>query len=64
MTLCGGGVIAGIVQRVTHRYKLLQIIGLAIKIVGMGLFVSKNGVHDYPRLVIAQCLVGLGGSFR
>lgn len=64
MTLCGGGVIAGVVHRITHRYKLFQILGLSLKIIGMGLFVSKDGVHDYARLVIAQCFVGLGGSFR
>lgn len=64
MTLCSCGVVAGIVHRVTHRYKLLQIIGLCIKIVGMGLFVDRRGVHDYARLVIAQCFVGIGGSFR
>lgn len=64
MTLCSFGVVAGVIHRVTHRYKLSQIIGLSVKVVGMGLFVSKSGVHSWAQLVIAQVLVGIGGSLR
>lgn len=64
MTLCSCGVVAGVVHRITHRYKLLQIIGLVIKLIGLGLFVSKTGVSSWAQLVIGQVLVGIGGSFR
>ncbi|GAA5900878.1 hypothetical protein JCM6882_007688 [Rhodosporidiobolus microsporus] len=63
VALCLGGVIAGVIMRFTHRYKLLQILGLSIKIIGYGLLVDKNGVHDIARLVSAQVLTGIGGSF-
>ncbi|GAA5833835.1 hypothetical protein JCM11251_005981 [Rhodosporidiobolus azoricus] len=63
VALCLGGVIAGVIMRFTHRYKLLQILGLSIKIIGYGLLVDKNGVHDTARLVSAQVLTGIGGSF-
>ncbi|GAA5861628.1 hypothetical protein JCM8547_000687, partial [Rhodosporidiobolus lusitaniae] len=63
VALCFGGLLAGFIQRFTHRYKFLQIFGLIVKIVGYGLIVDKNGVHDTARLVISQVLVGIGGSF-
>ncbi|GAA5990182.1 hypothetical protein JCM11641_004247 [Rhodosporidiobolus odoratus] len=61
--LCFGGVVAGLLQWWTRRYKLIQIIGLCIKIIGYGLLVDKNGVHDTGRLVASQALTGIGGSF-
>ncbi|BGP13623.1 hypothetical protein JCM10213v2_001555 [Rhodosporidiobolus nylandii] len=63
MGLCGGGVVAGILLWWTQRYKFLQILGLCTKIVGYGLLVDKNGVHDTGRLVASQALTGIGGSF-
>lgn len=51
------GVLIGFVHRYTHRYKLSQVIGLAVKIVGFGLFTSKTGVHSVAQLVIAMVLV-------
>jgi hypothetical protein len=30
--LCGFAVFAGLIQRYTHRYKLLQIVGLSIRV--------------------------------
>ncbi|GAA6031357.1 hypothetical protein JCM8097_005620 [Rhodosporidiobolus ruineniae] len=63
IALCFGGVIAGVITRITRRYKALQIIGLCIKIIAYGLLVDKNGVHDTARLVSSQVLTGIGGSF-
>jgi uncharacterized membrane protein len=63
MFLCSFGLVAGLVLRYTHRYKHLQLAGLAIKIIGYGLLVNKNGVRDYGRLVMSQVLSGIGGAF-
>ncbi|GAA5821539.1 hypothetical protein JCM3770_000861 [Rhodotorula araucariae] len=63
VALCFGGVVAGVIQRITHRYKFLQLIGLSLKIIGYGLLVNKNGVHDTARLVLSQVFTGIGGSF-
>ncbi|GAA5873307.1 hypothetical protein JCM8547_007065 [Rhodosporidiobolus lusitaniae] len=63
VALCAGGVLAGVIQYYTRRYKFLQIAGLALKIVGYGLLVDRNGVHDTARLVLSQVFTGIGGSF-
>jgi hypothetical protein len=53
--LCFFGIIAGLIQRWTHRYKLLQIIGLGIKIIGMGLLVSGGrGTTSIVNFVFIQ----------
>lgn len=56
MGLCSFGLVAGVIQRYTHRYKALQIFGICVKIIGYGLLVDKNGVHDVGRLVMSQLL--------
>lgn len=56
MGLCSFGVVAGLIQRFTHRYKFLQLTGLCIKIIGYGLLVDKNGVRSLVRLTFAQLL--------
>ncbi|GAA6003973.1 uncharacterized protein JCM10292_000631 [Rhodotorula paludigena] len=61
--LCAGGVVAGILMRITHRYKFIQLFGLVLKIIAYGLLVDKDGVHDTARLVLSQALTGIGGSF-
>ncbi|GAA5833832.1 hypothetical protein JCM11251_005980 [Rhodosporidiobolus azoricus] len=60
--LCFGGVIAGLLQTWTRRYKLVQILGICVKIIGYGLLVDKSGVHDTARLVMSQVFTGLGGA--
>ena len=56
LALCFFGIIAGLIQRWTHRYKLLQIIGLSIKIIGMGLLVSGGmGTTSIINFVFVQC---------
>lgn len=65
LTLCVFGVVAGAIQRLTHRYKYLQICGLVIKILGMGTLIDTNGFcrKNTQALVWQQLLVGIGGSF-
>ncbi|KAG0661648.1 hypothetical protein C6P46_003869 [Rhodotorula mucilaginosa] len=63
MGLCSFGLVAGVIQRYTHRYKALQVFGICVKIIGYGLLVDKNGVHDVGRLVMSQLLTGMGGAF-
>lgn len=55
LALCFFGLMAGLIQRWTHRYKLLQIIGLGIKIIGMGLLVSGGkGTTNIVNFVFIQ----------
>ncbi|GAA6009157.1 hypothetical protein JCM10207_004286 [Rhodosporidiobolus poonsookiae] len=63
MGLCGVAIIAGLCFAGTGRYKLWQIIGLCIRIIGYGLLVNKNGVHNYAQLVMSQLLAGAGSAF-
>ncbi|GAA5842803.1 hypothetical protein JCM11251_001494 [Rhodosporidiobolus azoricus] len=63
MGLCGGAVFVGLILRYTHRYKGPQIAGIAVRIIGYGLLVDKNGVHDLARLVMSQLLAGIGSAF-
>ncbi|GAA5877897.1 hypothetical protein JCM8547_005532 [Rhodosporidiobolus lusitaniae] len=42
VTLCIGGVLAGMIQHYTCRHKLLQIARVALKIVGYGRLVNRN----------------------
>ncbi|KAL1742280.1 hypothetical protein HDZ31DRAFT_75610 [Schizophyllum fasciatum] len=63
LTLCFFGIIAGAIQRVTHRYKYLQLSGLCIRAIGQGiqLYAIKN--PSTVVLVMAQVVSCLGGSF-
>ncbi|KAL1689797.1 hypothetical protein GGG16DRAFT_93155 [Schizophyllum commune] len=63
LTLCFFGIIAGAIQRVTHRYKYLQLSGLCIRAIGQGiqLYAIKN--PSTVVLVMAQVISCLGGSF-
>ncbi|GAA5927334.1 hypothetical protein JCM10213_003443 [Rhodosporidiobolus nylandii] len=63
MGLCGVAIIAGLLFKATGRFKMWQIFGLVIRIVGYGLLVDKNGVHSYGRLVMSQLLAGAGSAF-
>ena len=63
MALCIFGVVAGLLQRWTHRYKLLQIAGLSIKIIGMGIALSGDrATISTGALVMTQILVGCGSA--
>ncbi|GAA5894686.1 uncharacterized protein JCM6883_002178 [Sporobolomyces salmoneus] len=63
MGLCGVAIIAGLLMTATRRFKFWQVFGLAIRSVGYGLLVDKNGVHDYGRLVMSQLLSSAGSAF-
>ncbi|KAG8707245.1 hypothetical protein FRC08_000619, partial [Ceratobasidium sp. 394] len=64
ITLCVFGLVAGLVLRYTGRYKFLQISGLCIRIVGLGLMVAANGaIAPTVQLVWTQILIGIGGAF-
>lgn len=53
----------GLLQRWTHRYKTIQIVGLAIKIIGMGIMLKGDMATDNTvAMVISMILVGFGGS--
>ncbi|VDB82796.1 unnamed protein product [Peniophora sp. CBMAI 1063] len=66
LSLCGFGVVAGALQRYTHRYKVIQVSGLCIKIIAYGLLISptsKTATTSTGLLVASQVLTGLGGAF-
>ncbi|UNI17626.1 hypothetical protein JDV02_003956 [Purpureocillium takamizusanense] len=64
LALCVFGVVAGLIQRWTHRYKALQLLGLALKIVGMGIMLDgRRATVDTAPMVISMILVGCGGAF-
>ncbi|GAA5884130.1 hypothetical protein JCM6882_002152 [Rhodosporidiobolus microsporus] len=63
MGLCGVAIIAGFLFMATNRFKMWQIFGLGIRIIGYGLLVNKNGVHNYGQLVVSQLFAGAGSAF-
>ncbi|KAF7597170.1 hypothetical protein BBP40_009509 [Aspergillus hancockii] len=63
LALCVAGPITGLLQRWTHRYKVIQIFGLMIKIIGMGIMLDgKKATANTGAMVMAMILIGLGGS--
>lgn len=63
VTLCVGGLLNGVILRYTHRYKMLQIFGLCIRILAMGLTYWARGDNaSYGVLVWTQLLNAYGGS--
>ncbi|KAL0566248.1 hypothetical protein V5O48_015772 [Marasmius crinis-equi] len=66
IALCGGGVIAGIYMRYTHRYKKLQIFGQVLKVIGIG--IKLDGPHrkatiSTAAMIASPIVIGIGGSF-
>ncbi|KDN34395.1 hypothetical protein RSAG8_12512, partial [Rhizoctonia solani AG-8 WAC10335] len=58
--------LGGLILKYTHRYKYLQICGLGIRVIGIGLLISPhaNGaVASTMQLVWSQILIGIGGAF-
>lgn len=56
--------VAGFVHRFTHRYKLLQYIGLAIIIVGNGLAFAGRGRNIKDAILVSTPIIqGAGGAF-
>ncbi|KAM0811730.1 putative Major facilitator superfamily domain-containing protein [Seiridium cardinale] len=63
LVLCVARPIVGLLQCWTHRYSSMQIIGLGIKTIGMGILIDGDMATNYiAALVIAMVLVGFGGS--
>ncbi|OXG22594.1 siderophore-iron transporter Str1 [Cryptococcus neoformans Tu401-1] len=61
--LCFFSVLAGLAQRYTHRFKYLQLSGLAIRIIGMGLnYLSVNGNMSDGVIVMSRILISIGGG--
>lgn len=64
ISLCLFGVIAGALFSVTHRYKILQIFGLCVKLIGMALVIKPDrSTPNTAELVFYQILIGIGGGF-
>jgi hypothetical protein len=64
LSLCAFGLLAGIIQRITHRYKQLQVFGLCVKIIGIGILLNGHrATNAVPAFVMSQILVGMGGAF-
>ncbi|CAE6430610.1 unnamed protein product [Rhizoctonia solani] len=63
--------IGGLILKYTHRYKYLQICGLGIRLIGIGLLISPHAggivVSTVPLasgiIVWSQILIGIGGAF-
>jgi len=57
------GIVGGVVMRLTHRYKYLLIIGLIIRLAGVGLMIHSRGADgSSAELVWTQILQGIGGG--
>ncbi|KAJ4259588.1 hypothetical protein NW762_007518 [Fusarium torreyae] len=63
LALCIAGPLVGLAQRWTHRYRTIQIAGLCIKIIGMGILIDgRKATDNTGALVMSMILVGFGGS--
>ncbi|KHN98027.1 Major facilitator superfamily domain, general substrate transporter [Metarhizium album ARSEF 1941] len=63
LALCVFSPLAGALQRWTHRYKTICIIGLCIKVLGMGIMLNGHkATVSTGALVMTQLLIGGGGS--
>ena len=63
LALCIAGPFVGLLQRWTHRYKAIQIAGLSIKLIGMGIMLNGDmATNNTAALVLSLILVGFGGS--
>ncbi|KAJ5767538.1 MFS general substrate transporter [Penicillium manginii] len=63
LALCIAGPLVGLLQRWTHRYKAIQIVGLCIKIIGMGIMLQGDMATDNTAaMVLSMILIGFGGS--
>lgn len=64
LALCIFGVVAGLIQRWTHRYKALQLFGLCLKIIGMGILLDgRRATNNTAAMVISMVMIGAGGAF-
>lgn len=58
------GILAGVLMRWTRRYKLILIIGLCIRVLGVGIMIHSRGADGSDgELVMTQILQAFGGGF-
>ncbi|KAF8640180.1 hypothetical protein AX16_010235 [Volvariella volvacea WC 439] len=58
------GITGGVIMRFTHRFKYLLVVGLAIRILGVGLMIHSRGANGSDaEIVWTQLLQGIGGGF-
>ncbi|KAJ5375963.1 hypothetical protein N7509_012849 [Penicillium cosmopolitanum] len=63
LAFCIAGSFVGLLQPWTHRYKSIQIAGLCVKIIGMGIMLEGDMATDNTAaMVISMILVRFGGS--
>ncbi|PWN51464.1 MFS general substrate transporter [Violaceomyces palustris] len=61
--LCVFGICAGLLQRATHRYKWIQLTGICIRMLGMGITIYARGPNATTvALVWTQILISMGGA--
>ncbi|KFY32793.1 hypothetical protein V495_08729 [Pseudogymnoascus sp. VKM F-4514 (FW-929)] len=62
LTICFVGPIAGIIHRLTHRYKTLMVFGGVVKLVGYAISMESNmrSTQSVATLAISQILLGIG----
>lgn len=64
LALCIFSPIAGLLQRWAHRYRTMQIIGLAIKVIGVGILLDgTRATTNTGALVMSSILIGGAGAF-
>ncbi|KAH9932758.1 uncharacterized protein BXZ73DRAFT_46749 [Epithele typhae] len=64
VALCFFIIIAGILQRYTHRYKYLQVFGLCVRVIGQGLQLLAVSRPTTALLVLGQLVTSLGAAFQ
>lgn len=58
------GITAGFIMFLTRRYKWLQVFGLCVRLIGVGVMIRSRGAQGTDaELVISQIIQGLGGGF-
>jgi hypothetical protein len=63
--LCFFSLIAGALQRYFHNYKWVQLAGICMRAIGMGLVFFATGEHATDvNLVMAQVMISLGVSLE
>lgn len=60
--LCGFAIIVGVIMRYTHRYKVLQLTGLAIRCVGVACIYRSSIDPTDAALVCGRVFISIGGA--
>lgn len=63
VSLCLFGFIAGLIMRYTHRYKVLQIISQALRVLGLGLTYYACYNNGTAAIFFGKMITSLGGGF-